>query len=147
VSGSFGSGFVRSLDTLGFVLVAYASAWITDKISRNTVIIVGSAAAAVTYAVRALVQTSFQSFLVAFLGGLAFKLYHIPLFSQLADEAESTSKTDFFALSRVCSSLGMLVASSIFLVLQSIDPMIGFQAVFVFAGLITLTLPLMESRL
>ncbi len=147
VSGSFGSGLVRSLDTLGFVLVAYASAWITGRVSRNTIIIAGSTAAAITYGARTLVQTSFQGFLVAFLGGIAFKLYHIPLFSQLADEAESTSKTDFFALSRVCSSLGMAVASLIFLILQPVDVLLAFQTVFVFAAAMTLTLPLIESRL
>ena len=147
VSGSFGSGLVRSLDTLGFVLVAYASAWITGRVSRNTIIIAGSTASAITYGARAFVQTSFQGFLVAFLGGIAFKLYHIPLFSQLVDEAESTSKTDFFALSRVCSSLGMAVASLIFLILQPVDVLLAFQTVFVFAAAMTLTLPLIESRL
>ena len=147
LSGSFGSGFVRSLDTLGFVLVAYLSAWITDKVPRKTVIAVGATGAAITYAARALVQTPLQGFIVAFTGGIAFKLYHIPLFSQLADEAQSTSETEFFALSRVCTGVGMTVATLLFLGLLGTGSRIAFQAVFLLAGLATLTLPLMERRM
>jgi MFS family permease len=147
ISGSFGSGFVRSLDTIGFVLVAYFSAWITDKISRKKVIAIGSTAASITYAARAFVTTPFQGFLVAFIGGIAFKLYHIPIFSQLADEAESTSETEFFALSRVCTSLGMILATGIFIFMLGIGDRIAFQTIFLIAALATLTIPMMESRL
>ena len=147
LSGSFGSGFVRSLDTLGFVLVAYLSARITDKVPRKTVIAIGATGAAITYAARALVQTPLQGFVVAFTGGIAFKLYHIPLFSQLADEAQSTSETEFFALSRICTGVGMTVATLLFLGLLGTGSRIAFQAVFLLAGLATLTLPLMERRM
>ena len=147
ISGSFGSGFVRSLDTLGFVIVAYLSAWITDKISRKKVIIAGSTAAAFTYGARALVTTPFQGFIVAFLGGIAFKLYHIPIFSQFADEAESTSETEFFALTRICTSIGMIIASTIFIATLNIGEKTAFQTVFILAGIATLTIPLMESKL
>ena len=147
LSGSFGSGFVRSLDTLGFVIVAYLSAWITSKISRKTVIGIGATAAAITYLARALVQTSFQGFIVAFAGGIAFKLYHIPLFSQLADEAQSTSETEFFALSRICTGLGMVIATTIFVTMLQVGSRTAFQTVFVLAAAATMTLPLMERKI
>ena len=147
VGGSFGSGFVRSLDTLGFVLVAYLSAWITDRFSRKKVVIIGSTAAAVTYGARAMVVTSFEGFIVAFLGGVAFKLYHIPIFSQFADEAESTSETEFFALSRLCTSIGMIIASLIFLTMLGSGQKTAFQTVFLLAGLATLSIPIMEYRI
>lgn len=147
LSGSFGSGFVRSLDTLGFVLVAYMSAWITDRVSRKTVIGVGASAAAITYLARAFVQTPFQGFLVAFAGGIAFKLYHIPLFSQLADEAQSTSETEFFALSRICTGLGMVIATTLFLLVLNIGSKLAFQSVFILAAFATMTLPIMERKI
>lgn len=147
LSGSFGSGFVRSLDTLGFVIVAYLSAWITDKASRKTVIGVGASAAAITYVARALVQTPLQGFLVAFAGGIAFKLYHIPLFSQLADEAQSTSETEFFALGRICTGLGMAIATTLFIFMLQNGARLAFQSVFILAAVATMTLPLMERKI
>ena len=146
-SGSFGSGLVRSLDTIGFVLVAYFSAWITGKLSRKTVIGIGATASAITYIARALVQNSFQGFIVAFAGGIAFKLYHIPLFSQLANEAESTSETEFFALSRICTGLGMTIATTLFILTIQIGQKTAFQAVFILAAIATMTLPLMEPKI
>ena len=146
-SGSFGSGLVRSLDTIGFVLVAYFSAWITGKLSKKTVIGIGATASAITYIARALVQNSFQGFIVAFAGGIAFKLYHIPLFSQLANEAESTSETEFFALSRICTGLGMTIATTLFILTIQIGQKTAFQAVFLLAAIATMTLPLMEPKI
>ena len=84
---------------------------------------------------------------MAFIGGIAFKLYHIPIFSQLADEAESTSETEFFALSRVCTSLGMILATGIFIFMLGVGDRIAFQTIFLIAALATLTIPMMESRL
>lgn len=147
ISGSFGSGLVRSLDTIGFVLVAYFSAWITGKFSRRSIIAVGSIASAVTYASRAFISTPFQAFSVAFIGGVAFKLYHIPIFSQFADEAESNSETEFFTLSRISKSAGMAAISAFFMAATSSGNRFAFQAVFITAGLVTLIIPLMETRI
>ena len=147
ISGSFGSGLVRSLDTIGFVLVAYFSAYITDRVSRRTIIAVGSIASAAAYVSRAFVSTPFQAFLVAFLGGIAFKLYHIPIFSQFADEAESNSKTEFFTLSRISKSAGMALTSGLFIIALSQGNRFGFQAMFILAGVATLIIPLMETRI
>lgn len=146
IGGSFGSGFVRSLDTLGFVIVAYFSAWISDRFSRRLVIAVGASTAAITYFLRALVSVPLEAFIVAFAGGVAFKLYHIPLFSEFADEADSTSDTEFFALSRICEAFGMMLAAALFLSLIQVDSRMAFQAVFVLAGALTFLLPVFENR-
>jgi MFS family permease len=147
VTGSFGSGLVRSLDTIGFVLVAYFSAWITKRASRKSVIAIGSITAATTYAARAFVTTPFHGFLVAFIGGIAFKIYHIPIFSQIANEAGSNSETEFFALLRICTSFGMLIASGLFVLLINSGVKSSFQTIFILAGIATMAVPLMETRI
>jgi MFS family permease len=147
VAGSFGSGLVRSLDTIGFVLVAYVSAWISKKASRKKIIIIGSIAAATTYVARAFVSTPFHGFIVAFIGGISYKIYHIPIFSQIANEAESKSETEFFALSRISTSFGMLIASGLFVILITSGVKSSFQTIFVLAGVATMAIPLMETRI
>ncbi len=135
VGGFFNSGAVRSLDTVGFILVAYLSGYISSKYSRRKVILTGSALAALTYIGRVFVSTPFEAYLVSIVGGIGFKLYHIPLFSEFADEAGKNGETGFYTAKRIFTSLGKVLASGLFMAGLFFNPKTAFNSVFALAAL------------
>ena len=138
IAGNFASGLVRSMDTLGFMVMAYFSGFIASKYSRFRIIAVGAFIAGLTYILRIAVSTPVEAFLVSILGGLAFKLYDIPLFSDFADRAEAAEERSFYTAKKMFNSLGKAVTSLLFIgVAVSSGERQAFNAVFIFAGLST----------
>lgn len=138
VAGNFASGLVRSMDTLGFMVMAYFSGFIASKYSRFKIIAVGAFIAGLTYILRIAVSTPVEAFLVSILGGLAFKLYDIPLFSDFADRAEAVEERSFYTAKKMFSSLGKVVTSLLFIgVAVWAGQRQAFNSVFILAALST----------
>lgn len=148
IAGSTSSGFVRSMDTVGFMLVAYLSGEISSRYGRNMIIVTGLIMAGVTYLARIFVQTPVEAFIASLIGGIAFKLYHIPLFSEFADEAEKRDERSFYAAKKLFNSLGKVITMILFV---STTIMFtnrkAFVLVFSIAALSTLTLIAGQNRL
>ncbi|MFO7793690.1 MAG: hypothetical protein R6V35_01825 [Candidatus Nanohaloarchaea archaeon] len=138
IAGNFASGLVRSMDTLGFMVMAYFSGYIASKYSRFSIIAVGAFIAGVTYLLRIAVTTPVEAFLVSILGGLAFKLYDIPLFSDFADRAEAVEERSFYTAKMMFNSLGKILTATLFIgVAIVLGERSAFKAVFIFAAIST----------
>jgi MFS family permease len=138
IAGNFASGLVRSMDTLGFMVMAYFSGYIASKFSRFRIIAVGSFIAGLTYILRIAVNTHVEAFLISILGGLAFKLYDIPLFSDFADRAEALEERSFYTAKKMFNSFGKVIISVVFIgVAISSGEREAFNAVFILAALST----------
>ena len=138
VAGNFASGLVRSMDTLGFMVMAYFSGFIASKYSRFKIIAVGAFIAGLTYILRIAVSTPVEAFLVSILGGLAFKLYDIPLFSDFADRAEAVEERRFYTAKKMFNSLGKVVTSLLFIgVAVWSSERQAFNSVFIVAAIST----------
>jgi hypothetical protein len=138
IARSFASGLVRSMDTLGFMVMAYFSGYITSKYSRFRIIAVGSFTVGLTYILRITVNTLVKAFLVSILGGLAFKLYDILLFLDFAERAEALEERSFYTGKKMFNSVGKVIISVVFIeVAISQGEREAFNAVFIFAALST----------
>ena len=138
IAGDFASGLVRSMDTLGFMIMAYFSGFIASKYSRFKLIAVGAFISGLAYILRIVVSTPVEAFLISISGGLAFKLYDIPLFSDFADRAEAVEERSFYTAKKMFNSLGKIITAGLFIgVAVSIDERQAFNAVFILAALST----------
>lgn len=138
IAGSLSSGVVRTMDTLGFMLMAYLSGYISSRYSRLKIIAAGASLAGITYILRVYVSTPLEAFAVSIVGGLAFKLYDIPLFSDFADRAEDIEERSFYTAKKMFNSLGKVFLSSVFiLVAVYSEQRAAFTTVFIIAALST----------
>ncbi|PSH01924.1 MAG: hypothetical protein BRC26_02750 [Nanohaloarchaea archaeon QH_8_44_6] len=141
IAGSISSGLVRSFDIVGFMIMAYLSGYVSSKYSRSKIIFTGALLAGIIYLVRMGVSTPLEAFLVSIAGGLSFKLYDIPLFSEYADGAEDNEERSFYASKKIFNSFGKLVTALIFLtVLTSSTERMAFNTVFIIAAISTATM-------
>ena len=134
IAGSISSGLVRSMDTLGFMIMAYFSGYISSKYSRLRIITAGAIISGAIYIARIYVGTSLEAFIVSILGGLAFKLYHIPLFSDFADRAEKSEERSFYTAKKIFNSTGKALTIGIFLISASAGTKQAFTTVFILAA-------------
>jgi len=138
IAGSISSGLVRSFDIVGFMIMAYFSGYISSKYSRGKIIFTGASLAGIVYLIRIGVSDPIEAFVVSVAGGLAFKLYDIPLFSEYADGAEDNEERSFYASKKLFNSLGKLVTSVLFLTVFTLSTeRTAFNTVFIFAGVST----------
>ncbi len=141
VGGPLSAGMVRSLDTLGFILTAYAAGLLASKYGRKRIIMVGSLLTAFFYLMRALVGAPLEAFIIALLGGISFKLFHVPLFSEFADQADRKSKSEFYTLKEIFTSFGEVVTGIVFLLLWSVfSAEISFRVIFIVAAICSVLL-------
>jgi len=141
IAGSISSGLVRSFDTVGFMIMAYLSGYVSSKYNRGKIIFAGAILAGLIYLIRIGVSTPLEAFLISIAGGLAFKLYDIPLFSKYADGAEDNEERIFYASKKTFNSLGKIITALIFLTASVIySERIAFNAVFVLAAFSSLTM-------
>ncbi len=135
VAGSISSGLVRSLDTVGFMVMAYLSGYISSKYSRSKIILVGAFFAGIVYLLRTTVSTPLEAFMISIAGGLAFKLYDIPLFSNYADSAEDNEERSFYAAEKVFNAVGKSITGFFFLgAFLFYSPRTAFNSVFILAA-------------
>lgn len=138
IAGNFASGLVRSMDTLGFMVMAYLSGFIASRYSRFKIIATGALLAGLTYILRVYISIPLEAFLVSILGGLAFKLYDIPLFSDFADRAEDSEERSFYTAKKMFNSFGKVLTSLLFIgVAVSVSERQAFNAVFILAAIST----------
>jgi len=141
IAGSISSGLVRSFDIVGFMIMAYLSGYISSKYSRSKIIFTGALLAGIIYLVRIGVSSPLEAFLVSIAGGLAFKLYDIPLFSEYADGAEDNEERSFYASKKIFNSFGKLVTALIFLAVFTLSTeRMAFNTVFIIAAISTATM-------
>ncbi len=137
IAGSISSGVVRTMDTLGFMVMAYFSGYISSKYPRFKIIAAGALIAGITYLLRIGVSTPLEAFIISLIGGLAFKLYDIPLFTDFADRAEASEERSFYTAKKMFNSLGKTITALIFIGIAFTDERQAFNAVFVLAALST----------
>lgn len=141
IAGSISSGLVRSFDTLGFMIMAYFSGYISSKYSRGKIIFAGAFLAGVIYLLRAAVSTPIEAFLISIAGGLAFMMYNIPLFSKYADGAEDNEERSFYASKKTFNSFGKVLTAGLFLAVFTFSGERGaFNSVFVLAAISAVTM-------
>lgn len=139
VGGSLDVGAARALDSLGFVLTGLMVGKFADKVNKNWFVAIGCLGAASVYMLRGFMTTPLQVFAVSFVGGIFFQVYHIPVYSSFADEAEDTEVLEFYTLRKIFVSLGNILtvgALSVFYLLYDIRT--GFLASFTLGALATL---------
>ena len=145
IAGNFASGLVRSMDTLGFMIMAYLSGYIASRYSRFKIIATGAFIAGLTYLLRIFVITPAEAFLASILGGLAFKLYDIPLFSDFADRAEEAEERSFYTAKKMFNSLGKIITALLFIgIAISSGEREAFNAVFILAAMSTAVMTLTQ---
>lgn len=145
IAGSISSGLVRSLDTLGFMVMAYFSGYLASKYSRFKLIAAGAFFAGLTYLIRTVISTPIEAFLVSLAGGLAFKLYDIPLFSDFADRAENSEERSFYTAKKMFNSLGKIVTASVFIgIAAASTERAAFNSVFILAAVSTAVMTLTQ---
>jgi len=141
IAGSISSGLVRSFDIVGFMIMAYLSGYVSSKYSRSKIIFTGALLAGIIYLVRIGVSTPLEAFLVSIAGGLSFKLYDIPLFSEYADGAEDNEERSFYASKKMFNSFGKMCTGVIFLAVLTLSTeRMAFNTVFIIAAISTATM-------
>jgi len=148
IGGPLSAGLVRSLDTLGFILTAYAAGILASKYGRKKIIMIGSLLTAFFYVMRALLGAPLEAFVIALLGGISFKLFHVPLFSEFADQADRKTKSEFYTLKEIFTSFGEVVTGIVFLLLWRISTAeTSFRAIFVVAAVCSALLWVLDRRI
>ncbi|MFB6115059.1 MAG: hypothetical protein ABEK04_02115 [Candidatus Nanohalobium sp.] len=88
-----------------------------------------------------------QVFAVSFVGGIFFQVYHIPVYSSFANEAEDTEVLEFYTLRKIFVSLGNILAVgalAVFYVLYGLRT--GFLASFTLGALATVMMAAVYLR-
>ena len=141
IAGSISSGLVRSFDIIGFMIMAYLSGYVSSKYDRGKIILSGALFAVLIYLLRIAVSSPVEAFIVSIAGGLAFKLYDIPLFSKYADGAEDNEERSFYASKKMFNSLGKVLTATIFITVFILNSeRTAFNTVFILAAISSLTM-------
>lgn len=141
IAGSVSSGLVRTFDIVGFMIMAYLSGYISSMYDRSRIIFTGALLAGLVYLARIGVSSPLGAFIVSIAGGLAFKLYDIPLFSEYADGAEDNEERSFYASKKIFNSLGKLGTATIFLTVFTLSTeRMAFNTVFIIAAVSAATM-------
>lgn len=143
IGGSIDVGGARALDSLGFVLTGLIVGKFASEMDKNIFVGIGCFGASLAYFVRGFLTTPLQVFLVSFVGGIFFQIYHVPIYSSFADEAEDTDILEFYTVRETFLSLGKITSVStlagIFLLF---DMQTAFTATFALAGIATIIMAL-----
>lgn len=147
IGGSVDVGGARALDSLGFVLSGLAVGHFATKINKNLFVIVGCVGASIAFFLRGFLVTPFQVFAVSFFSGIFFQIYHIPVYSSFADEAEDTEILEFYALRKIFVAFGnILTVSTLILFYLIYDLRTGFIASFSLGGFATIVMAIIYWR-
>jgi predicted MFS family arabinose efflux permease len=141
IGGSVDVGAARALDSLGFVATGLIVGRYASRDNRNLLVGIGCLGAAAAFFFRPFLQTSFQVFILSFISGIFFQIYHVPVYSRFANEAEDTDILEFYTLRKVFVSLGNILTTSMLVIFSILfDLRTGFAASFILGGLATLTM-------
>ncbi len=138
IGGSIDVGGARALDSLGFVATGLLVGKYASNINKKVFVAIGCTGAAASYLARGLLVTPFQVFVVSFISGIFFQIYHVPIYSSFADEAEKTDILEFYTLRKMFVSVGnVLTVLTLYSFYTLTDLRTGFQASFVLAAFAT----------
>lgn len=141
IGGSFDVGGARALDSLGFVITGLLIGRMVADRGGDLFVKIGCTGAAAAHFLRAFLYTPIQVFTVSLLGGIFFQIYHVPLYSRFADEAEKEEVLEFYTLRKIFVSAGnILTVSAMFIFYSLYGLRAGFTASFVLAGLSSLAM-------
>ncbi len=143
IGGTVDVGWVRSLDSLGFVLTGFATGYIIQRYGNTAPLIFGALGNAVLNASRGFIYTPLQAFTLSFMAGIMFQIYHVPLYARFADMAENSDVLEFYALRKIFVGLGnVLVITTLFTTEYFYGIETGFKAVFLLSGLAMIVIAL-----
>jgi MFS family permease len=147
VGGAVDVGWARAMDSLGFVLTGLATGKFIEKYGERPAILLGTSGAALIHVLRSFVALPMHAFVVSFLGGIFFQIYHVPIYSEFADRAEDEDVLEFYALRKIFVSVGnILTVGTLTAGYLLFDLETGFTATFVLAAVATLAMaPLSRS--
>ncbi|MEF8880860.1 MAG: hypothetical protein V5A72_03455 [Candidatus Nanohaloarchaea archaeon] len=138
VGGSVDVGSARALDSLGFVITGLLVGRYATKIRKDLFVTIGCIGAGSAFFLRGFIATPIQAFLLSFISGIFFQIYHIPIYSSFADEAEDTEILEFYTLRKIFVSVGnILVIGTLAVFYTFYDLKTGFHAAFTLGGLST----------
>lgn len=147
IGGSIDVGAARALDSLGFVLTGLIVGHFSTKVEKDKLVLLGCSGAALAYLARGFLVSPFQVFLLSFISGIFFQIYHVPVFSSFADEAERTEVLEFYTLKRIFLSLGnILSVSTLVMFFLVYNLRTGFIASFTLGGAATLVMAVVYWR-
>lgn len=135
VGSTLDVGWVNTLDSLGFVLTGFLTGVIVQRFGERKPLIIGALANGIINMSRGFIATPIQAFMLSFLGGVMFQIYHVPLYSSFADIAEDSDILEFYTLRKIFVGVGNItVISTLFLFEHLYGVERAFQAVFVLGG-------------
>lgn len=148
VGGALDVGWARTLDSLGFVLTGLASGKLVKKYGELPVIAFGTVGASMIHVVRGFIGTPFQVFAVSFMGGIFFQIYHVPIYSEFADRAESEDVLEFYTLRKIFVSVGnILTIGTLTTSYMFFGAETAFKTTFILAAVCTLAMALISRKL
>jgi MFS family permease len=141
VGGAMDVGWARAMDSLGFVLTGLVTGRLVQRLGKGKIIALGSTGAAAVHLARGFAVTPFTAFTISFVGGIFFQIYHVPVYSKFADEAEKQDILEFYTLRKIFVSLGnILTVATLAFFFYFYSMKTAFIATFVLAALSTLTM-------
>lgn len=147
IGSSLDVGSARALDSLGFVLTGLLVGRYAGRMNKKYFVGLGGLGAGLAFFMRGFLTTSLQVFIVSFVSGIFFQIYHIPIYSGFANEAEDTNVLEFYALRKIFVALGNIMTVgtlATFFVLY--DLRTGFIASFTLGGLATFSMIILYWR-
>ncbi|MFQ3307964.1 MAG: MFS family permease [Candidatus Nanohaloarchaea archaeon] len=136
IGGTIDVGWVRALDSLGFVVTGFFTGMIIQRYGRKTPLMVGALGNGIISLGRGFIATPIQAFFLSFLGGIMFQIYHVPLYSQFADVAEESDVLEFYTLRKIFVGMGnILVVTTLFTGVHLFNMQTGFQMVFILGAM------------
>ena len=136
IGGTVDVGWVNALDSLGFVATGFLTGAIIQRYGEKTPLIIGALGNGIINFSRGFIWTPMQAFVLSFLAGIMFQIYHVPLYSHFADMAEDSDVLEFYALRKMFVGVGnLLVVGTLLLGNHLYGLEAGFKAVFALGAL------------
>ncbi len=141
VGGALNVGIAAALAGLSSALFSVVVGKIGDRVERFHLIMAGTAGTAVVLAAVPRISTALTAFAVSVVMGLLYRIYHIPLFSIVADIGERGNKLGFYSVREVFLGMGRFVMLSLTVAVTVLyGPEAGFETAFyISAGAILVT--------
>lgn len=148
IGGALDVGWARAMDSLGFVLTGLVTGKFIQRYSERYAVIIGTSGAALIHVFRSLVATPVHAFMVSFIGGIFFQIYHVPIYKKFAERAEKEDVLEFYTLRKMFVSvgniltIGVLAGSYMFFSRE-----VAFGLAFVLAALATVSMRYFSERI
>jgi len=148
IGGAIDVGAANSLDTLGFVVAGLVIGYLAPSIGRGRLLTVGCLGAAAMFILRGVVTSPLGAFVVSFISGLFFQLYHVPVYASFADRAAETDELVFYTVRKMALGIGKLgTVLIVWLLAMRTDMVTGLQGGFILGGAATIGMAVLYNNL